>query len=246
MASLCSEQISQRRSKSTQLYAVLSCVLTVFAPGVAAQSTLLLQDQSGAPLADVVVWPISQTTAEQVTTPEDMTAPETVGSADQISIDQRDKRFAPYVSVVKPGTEVFFPNSDDTRHHVYSFSAGNAFERKLYRANEAASVTLQATGIVALGCNIHDNMQAYIVVSNDAMLRSDDEGRVTLPQDTQALRVWHPMLGDEPIETPLSALATAETGPYKFELPFTWVDPQAPRSDAQLESLLKRFSRDPQ
>lgn len=238
MVSLSSMHISQAAPPSLPARAIIMCVLTLFAHGVAAEATLLLQDQTGAPLAGVVVWPIPQTPATSQGATE--------ANAAQISIDQRDKRFEPYVSIVTPGTEVFFPNSDDTRHHVYSFSNGNAFERKLYRTNEAEPVKLEAPGIVALGCNIHDNMQAYVVVSNDAMLQSDVNGQVALPQNTQTLRVWHPSLGDEPIETPLSALETQGEEQYTFELPFTWLDPQAPRSDAQLESLLKRFSRDPQ
>ncbi|MDP5054256.1 MAG: hypothetical protein NWP69_10730, partial [Congregibacter sp.] len=151
----------------------------------------------------------------------------------------------PYVTVVKPGTEVFFPNSDNIRHHVYSFSAGNAFERKLYRANEAEPVTLESPGIVALGCNIHDNMQAYVLVSDDVVRLTGATGQVTVHDNSQTLKVWHPLLGDRPLQISLQELETIAADSYVLRLPFTWNDPQAPRSGEQLESLLKQFSRDP-
>ena len=36
-------------------------------------------------------------------------------------MDQRDKQFMPSVLAVRSGTSVKFHNSDDIRHHVYSF-----------------------------------------------------------------------------------------------------------------------------
>ena len=37
-------------------------------------------------------------------------------------MDQVDKAFFPHVLVVDQGRSVVFPNSDNIRHHVYSFS----------------------------------------------------------------------------------------------------------------------------
>jgi plastocyanin len=37
-------------------------------------------------------------------------------------MDQRARRFEPDLRVVAPGSRVAFPNSDNIRHHVYSFS----------------------------------------------------------------------------------------------------------------------------
>ena len=67
------------------------------------------------------------------------------------TVDQRERRFDPLVTTITPGTEVTFPNSDDTRHHVYSFSPGNAFELKLFRANDAPPVAFNTPGVVTLG-----------------------------------------------------------------------------------------------
>lgn len=214
-----------------------------FTKGALADTQLLFEDETGAPLSDVVVWPMSAAPSLQQTMPDDGSSGR--AAAPSRNVDQRNKRFEPFISSVKPGTNVFFPNSDDTRHHVYSFSEGNAFERKLYRANEAEPVRFANEGIVALGCNIHDNMQAYIVVSNDAIVQSNGSGRASLPDGTLAVRIWHPSLGDEPLEMTLNELTRVGSDAYSWQLPFTWSDPQAPKSTAQLESLLKQFSRDP-
>ena len=55
-------------------------------------------------------------------------------------VDQVDKQFTPTVSAVEPGTDVVFPNSDNIRHHVYSFSEAKNFELKLYSDKEKPSV----------------------------------------------------------------------------------------------------------
>ncbi|EAQ96380.1 hypothetical protein [Congregibacter litoralis] len=222
---------------------LLGGALALLTGAAMAATELLFEDETGAPVSDVIVWPISGSLSLQNAPAQDAAA--TSVTTPSRNIDQRNKRFEPFISSVRPGTNVFFPNSDDTRHHVYSFSEGNAFERKLYRANEADPVRFENEGIVALGCNIHDNMQAYVVVSNDAIVQSNSSGRASLPEGTSAVRIWHPSLGDEPLETALEDLTKVGTDTYSWPLPFTWSDPQAPKSNAQLESLLKQFSRDP-
>ena len=162
-------------------------------------------------------------------------------------IDQREKRFEPYVTVVAPGAAIEFPNSDDTRHHVYSFSPGNSFELKLYRTGEAPPVVFETPGTVTLGCNIHDNMKAYVVVADDpAIALSDAAGLAALAWlpagDAVTLSVWHPQQ-EVPVKFELSAAETAD-GSVTLQLPVVWSDPQAVKSTEQLESLLKRFSRD--
>lgn len=166
---------------------------------------------------------------------------------DSAIVDQRDKRFEPHVSVIAPGAAVQFPNSDDTRHHVYSFSPGNTFELKLYRTGDAPPVVFENPGIVTLGCNIHDNMKAYIVVSDDpAIALSNADGIADLGWlpggKAVTLNVWHPQL-QETVSLALSGDETAD-GSATITLPLTWSDPQAVKSTSQLESLLQRYSRD--
>ena len=111
---------------------------------------------------------------------------------------QQNVDFDPYVLIVPVGGTVSFPNLDRVRHQVYSFSRGNRFELPLYSRGEAPTHTFAAVGVAALGCNIHDDMLAYIkVVDTPWAAKTDASGAATLrgvPAGAAALRVWHPRL----------------------------------------------------
>jgi plastocyanin len=139
--------------------------------------------------------------------------------ADQIrfawpqEMDQHNLQFDPFVLVVPVGANVNFPNRDAVRHHVYSFSPAKAFELKLYGRDDTRSVRFDKVGVVALGCNIHDGMVAFIkVVDTPFAAKTDDKGQATLkgvPAGEVQVRVWHPYLkapGNEIVRTvPVSA-----------------------------------------
>jgi len=104
----------------------------------------------------------------------------------------------PFVLVIPVGSTVDFTNLDPFRHHVYSFSPAKKFELKLFGQGEKRTVTFDKPGIVALGCNIHDTMQAFIeVVSTAFAAKTGKDGRVVLrgaPDGNARLTVWHPYL----------------------------------------------------
>lgn len=114
-------------------------------------------------------------------------------------LDQRDSTFVPGVLPVAAGTRVSFPNSDNTLHHVYSFSPAKRFELPLYSGRQAEPVLFDTPGVVVLGCNIHDWMVAHVVVLDTPHFgRTDQAGRVRLqaPPGDYRLRVWHARQGD--------------------------------------------------
>lgn len=115
-------------------------------------------------------------------------------------MDQIDQDFKPHVLPVLRGTSVRFPNSDDTRHQVYSFSQTKTFELDLYHGETAQPVTFDQTGVATLGCNIHDWMLGYILVlDTPAFSRTDDAGdaRIAdLPAGRYRVELWHPRLKD--------------------------------------------------
>lgn len=80
------------------------------------------------------------------------------------TIDQVNKEFVPLVTVVRTNTEITFPNSDDFRHSIYSFSGAKSFTTKLYSGKQAPPVLFDKPGLVVLGCNIHDMMAAWVVI----------------------------------------------------------------------------------
>jgi hypothetical protein len=102
--------------------------------------------------------------------------------------------------VIPVGSSVSFPNSDQVSHQVYSFSPARRFQLPLYRGQPHAPVVFDQAGIVTLGCNIHDNMAAFIVVTNAPFFgRTDDKGSwtiPTLPDGLYRIKLWHPLLRD--------------------------------------------------
>jgi hypothetical protein len=114
-------------------------------------------------------------------------------------VSQKGLAFHPFVLVVPVGASVSFPNFDDTRHHVYSFSTAKKFELKLFAKEQSRSIQFDRPGIVALGCNIHDRMSAFIVVTDRAQTAVTDRNgiaRLQAPAGSAAtkLDVWHPYL----------------------------------------------------
>ncbi|PWT72010.1 MAG: hypothetical protein C5B46_07490 [Proteobacteria bacterium] len=126
--------------------------------------------------------------------PEDASVPLAKQTVE--TIDQIDKEFVPYVKAVRAGSMVQFPNKDNIRHHVYSFSPPKRFELPLYAGNPARPVLFDKPGVVKLGCNIHDWMLAYVYVAETPYFaKTDASGRAELkdmPAGHYRLRVWHP------------------------------------------------------
>ena len=79
-------------------------------------------------------------------------------------IEQRGKTFMPHVMAVPVGSTVSFPNFDPIYHNVFSLSKTKQFDLGMYKNGETRDVKLDKPGIVRLGCNLHANMSAYVVV----------------------------------------------------------------------------------
>ncbi len=182
--------------------AALRGVALALAAVVAAEAgaaTLELQALSsdGKPLPEAVVW-LDSPAARAAARPR-------AG----VEIAQSQRRFEPRITVVTPGTPVQFPNRDTVRHHVYSFSAAKKFELKLYAGTPAQPVVFDRAGIAVLGCNIHDNMVAWVVVADTphhALADARGMARFAdVPPGRYTLRAWHPGLPPEapPLEQAL-------------------------------------------
>lgn len=113
-------------------------------------------------------------------------------------VDQVDKEFVNHVTAISVGTPVQFPNNDNIRHHVYSFSPAKQFELPLYMGTPAEPVIFDKPGVVKLGCNIHDWMAGYIYVAETPYFSTTDkDGKaqiLNLPPGEYAVRIWHPRM----------------------------------------------------
>ena len=184
-------------------------------PVVAGQLLVQVSDGAGRAVADAVV----------TVTPLATTAPSPVAAPVVRYVDQRDETFIPYVQVVHPGDSVVFRNSDGTRHHAYSFSAAKAFEFLLRPGESSPPITLERAGLVAVGCNIHDHMVAYLVISPAQAKVTPARGQVVfehLPAGRYMVKVWHPQLRPGPTQPELvqtvGAQATSQRADFTLSL----------------------------
>ncbi|MBS0388030.1 MAG: methylamine utilization protein [Proteobacteria bacterium] len=115
-------------------------------------------------------------------------------------MDQRNLMFVPDVLVVQTGTAVDFPNSDQVRHQVYSFSSAKPFQLALYAGRAHAPVVFDHAGLVTLGCNIHDSMVGYIWVTDSPWFgRTSANGTLQLRDlapGEYTVRIWHARLAE--------------------------------------------------
>lgn len=174
-----------------QQFSLVALLLSM--PGWACAATLevQLQQADGTPVNDAVV-----------TLQGPANAPAGALKAD---MDQRGQQFAPHVLAVHTGTQIRFPNSDNIRHQVYSFSTAKRFELRLYEGTPADPLLFDKPGVVVLGCNIHDWMLGYVYVTQDPRFGvSDAQGRLRLeqlPAGNYQVTLWHPQLaGMQPLD----------------------------------------------
>ncbi|MDX1932186.1 MAG: hypothetical protein SFU56_06250 [Capsulimonadales bacterium] len=110
-------------------------------------------------------------------------------------IDQREKTFVPHVLFVTPGTRVEFPNSDTVFHNVFAFFEAKRFDLGLYPRGTSRGETFQKPGIVAVLCNIHPKMSAFIVVADsryhDVAAENGRFALASVPPGKYVLRAWH-------------------------------------------------------
>ena len=152
----------------------------------AADVQVQVQDASGRPLADAVVFLESEQARRQVR------------PVAGLEMAQNHKQFVPQVLIVPVGSEVRFPNHDTVRHHVYSFSPAQKFELKLYAGTPAQPVRFEQSGVVVLGCNIHDQMVGWVLVLDTPYYAqtsaSGQAALSTVPAGRYRLRTWHARL----------------------------------------------------
>jgi len=174
--------LQRHRRTVAALIGVLCTEILLAGTSLAGMVTVNVTTRSGSAAADAVI----------VFEPLDATPAE---GHDTAVIDQINKTFAPRVSVVRTGTTITFPNSDRIRHQVYSFSPAKTFTLKLYAGSPKTPVTFDHPGLVILGCNIHDNMVAFVcVVDSPYFAKTADSGAASLnlPAGRYRLRAWHP------------------------------------------------------
>ena len=149
-------------------------------------------------------------------------------------VDQINTQFVPHVLVVPVDTSISFPNSDNTRHQVYSFSAAKRFSTNLFSGREAEPVQFDQPGLVPIGCNIHDRMHAYIYVTTAPRYAITDQQGIArfsdLPAGNYRIEALHPwQLQEGALVQSLTVTATEASVETSLNLGRIGPDPRAER-----------------
>lgn len=170
--------------------AFLLSLLVVLTPlsAWAGDLAVSVRDSSGKPVPNAVV----------TVYPSSGTPKGPIKFAWPLTVAQQNIQFDPFVLVAPVGASVSFPNRDKVQHHVYSFSAGNKFELKLFGKDESRSVVFKAAGVAAIGCNIHDQMVGFVKVVDTPFAAKTGADGVATVRGIQAgpstVKIWHPYL----------------------------------------------------
>jgi len=189
--------------------ALMLCV-----PARAGSVSATAYSKTGELMSDVVVF----------ATPLGLAVPP-AGKADTAVIAQQQMQFTPYVTVLRVGTEVKFPNYDKIEHHVKSFSPAKEFEIKPYQKITPPPVMFDKTGIIVVYCLFHEWMRAYVLVVDTPYFGKSEAAGVVdlnnLPEGKYEIRAWHPDMGyiKPPLLQTLNVTATG-TQQIRFNFDF--------------------------
>mgnify|MGYP000485751386 CR=1 FL=1 len=210
-----------------RLFAVRLVVFLLILPTAVLAFEVRIVDQNGEPVKDAVV-----SIAEGTISKDEL---EKVNSTPAI-MDQIQRQFVPRVLAVEKGRNIVFPNSDNIRHHVYSFSKPKSFQIKLYKGVPKKPLSFDNEGIVVLGCNIHDSMIGYVFVSPWPVFSvTPDSGLVEFKTRPKEVAVWHPWVSG--LKAPIKvAVAADESNTLLVELEIT--PPKPPKT---IKSKFKKF-----
>jgi plastocyanin len=196
--------------------------ITLTSSALLAAKTVTLVDEQGRPFINAVI-SVAATAGEE-------SSPSAPPQQPAI-MDQVNRQFEPTILVIEQGQTVVFPNSDNIRHHVYSFSQPKPFEIKLYAGDSVPPVQFSKSGIVVLGCNIHDSMLGFIYVKdNTPSWQTNQNGQAEITTMQNEVLIWHPDFsvnhlerlpyaltgGDEPVTITLPRVAQLETSKRVF------------------------------
>jgi plastocyanin len=173
-------------------------------------------DRDGVPMANVVF-----TLKPRDGRPLPATAPTTA------TVYQEDLAFKPYVSVIRRGSNVSFPNRDRVEHHVKSFSASRPFEIPVHKPGAVPDpIRFDQEGAVVAYCILHDWMRAYVYVTETPWFALSAElGAVRIddiPAGDYIVEAWHPDLGQfrPPLRAEVSIPAVGLAAQVRFNFDF--------------------------
>jgi plastocyanin len=119
--------------------------------------------------------------------------------AEHVVMDQKDMAFVPHILPVVVGTTVDFLNSDSFLHNVFTpDKCADKFNLGSWPTGQTKSFTFTKPCVAALLCNVHPEMEAFVVaVPTPYYAVTDKAGAFKIsdiPDGTYTVKVWHPKL----------------------------------------------------
>ncbi len=127
-----------------------------------------------------------------------------------VVLDQRGLDFDPHIVVVRVGTTVEFRNSDTVLHNIFAPELdGEAFDLGTWPTGQVRTHRFERTGVTVLLCNVHPEMEAFVVAVPGpwhALVEADGTFLIgDVPAGDYRLFAWHER--GEATEVPITVIA---------------------------------------
>lgn len=111
-------------------------------------------------------------------------------------MDQIELVFIPHVLVVLKGTTVDYNNNDDIAHNVFSpDDVADKMNLGTWLSGEVRPYTFNKLGDAVMLCNVHPEMEAFVVVLQNPYFAKTDKGGnyiiENVPPGDYTLKVWN-------------------------------------------------------
>ena len=122
---------------------------------------------------------------------------EFIKPADNPTLDQRNMTFIPHVLPIQTGTTVDFLNNDEVKHNVFS-PDHEKYNLGTWPKGAIKQYTFNKKGVYAQLCNVHPEMESFIVaLDTPYFVLTDRDGNFELqgvPPGSYTIKVWHEKL----------------------------------------------------
>ena len=106
----------------------------------------------------------------------------------------KNGHFSARVVPVEVGQTVYFKNTDNIYHNVWSLSKTKQFDSGSYKAPLKKKVTFDKPGLVKIFCNIHPEMiMTILVLKNKYFVKTKKDGKFSfknVPPGDYEVRAW--------------------------------------------------------
>ena len=205
---------SRRRLSAARAGWLLASGLGASALAWPATLQVLVSDEAGQPLSGAAVFVESR----------DTHGASRPAVQRELAITGPTHPHAHALSVVAVGTPLAFSNPGNVAHQLFSRSPAKKFDLKLAAGQSAAPVVFDQAGIAAVGCSLHDDIVAWVVVVDTPFHgRTGPDGKLSIsamPTGRYRLRVWHPAMppGAHPLDQALTMTVSGVTQ-VKLQVP---------------------------